>query len=314
MTKIAMPLFLIIASSAHVASAQVPAQAAVPAIVGGGYSIPNQMLRAAPGQVMSLMIYGLSYTVQTPVVAAATPLPTTLAGFSASLKQTALSAPIPIPLLSIQQQSQCTPSYLGGPCPVLTILSLQIPFEAVTAGNCGACGPPPILSALVVSQDGVEQTSVPVDILSDNLHVTSSCDTTLVANSGGSCTKYITHGTGIVVDSLHPAAQGEELAVYAFGLGAPGSAATGHVTPQGAAALPADSVTVTFEFPASVSPISTHPAYVGLVPGFVALYQINVRVPNSNTSLPGCNTNGANATMAIIAANSQDSTGICVMP
>lgn len=293
--------------------AQVPGQAAASAaVIGGGYTVPRQTVQAAPGQVMSLIVSGLDYTIQSPVSANTTPLPTALADFSVTLKQTGLPTPLTVPLLSIQQ-SLCSPSYLGGPCPVLTVLSLQIPFEVGT-DLCVACGHAPTLYALVVSQDGVERTSVPAAILLDNVHVTSSCDTTSLAQSGGPCVKFVTHGNGTPVDALHPASEGEQLAIYALGLGASGGVSSGHATPIGVAALSTGGVGIAFEFAANNSRIAVRPTYVGLVPGFVAPYQINVVVPPGGQPSTSCPANGTNATMTILGTSSQDSANICVQP
>jgi uncharacterized protein (TIGR03437 family) len=46
------------------------------------------------------------------------------------------------------------------------------------------------------------------------------CDTTAnPLSSPGTCAKRVTHANGTIVDGFHPARPGEELVMYAFGLG-----------------------------------------------------------------------------------------------
>ncbi|PYT21537.1 MAG: hypothetical protein DMG58_31945, partial [Acidobacteria bacterium] len=56
-------------------------------IASAGYVAPLNFLKAAPGQVISLMVYGLDGRLDHPVTATGTPLPLTLAGFSGSFQQ-----------------------------------------------------------------------------------------------------------------------------------------------------------------------------------------------------------------------------------
>ena len=56
-----------------------------PAIGGAGYAKPPQSMEAAPGQMISLMLYGFKAPA-TPIQAAV-PLPPTLGGFSVEVQQ-----------------------------------------------------------------------------------------------------------------------------------------------------------------------------------------------------------------------------------
>src|SRR5205823_3389421 len=77
------------------------------AIAGVGYTMPPAFLRTAPGQIVSLMVYGLNYTQAAPFVATSLPLPTSLGGVSVTLVQ-GLNK-MQVPLLSVQQVCAAAP-------------------------------------------------------------------------------------------------------------------------------------------------------------------------------------------------------------
>ena len=101
--------------------------AATAAIVSAGYSAPSNFMKAAPGQVISLVVYGLDHRLDSPVVASGMPLPATLAGFSVSLQ--AGSTTLAAPLLGISQAPCVYPNAGAGLCQSLTIISMQAPLE-----------------------------------------------------------------------------------------------------------------------------------------------------------------------------------------
>src|SRR6202158_3826244 len=57
-----------------------------PPPAGIGYTMPQAFLHAAPGQIVSLMVYGLAFKQAVPFVASGLPLPTTLGGISVSIQ------------------------------------------------------------------------------------------------------------------------------------------------------------------------------------------------------------------------------------
>src|SRR5262245_61327994 len=89
-----------------IACASVFAQSSTPAtptIVGAGYSAPSSVIQTAPGQVLSLMVYGLDYRLPAPVSASGTPLPYELGGFSVAVQLGGPGAILPAPMLGVQQ-------------------------------------------------------------------------------------------------------------------------------------------------------------------------------------------------------------------
>jgi len=103
-------------------------------VVGVAYSAPNTAFQVAPGQVVSLMVYGLDYRLTQPIKALGTPPPKSLAGFSVDFQQ--FQTTIPVPILGIQQTACFSVSI--GPCSALTNIVVQVPYEIKP--DCLICG------------------------------------------------------------------------------------------------------------------------------------------------------------------------------
>jgi uncharacterized protein (TIGR03437 family) len=289
-------------------------------IASAGYSMPRNLIQAAPGQVVSLMVYGLAYKQDVPFVASGFPLPTTLGGISVTLQQ--VNNAFPVPLLSVRQV--CSPV----PCQPLTVVTVQIPFEAIA--HCVPCAIASIPGVLQVSQTGGATASVQVDLIPDVMHVTGMCDTT--ANpfaSGGTCARLVTHADGTIVDGFHPATPGEELVMYLLGMGRTDPPLkTGLATPNPPPSFAAEAFGLNLDFRLNAPPSRPgaslnvppavnvpHPVYAGAVPGFAALYQVNFVVPAAglDLSLRCAGTSDTNLTVTVYSINSYDGSGICVL-
>lgn len=305
---------------------------ATAAIVSAGYSFLPGVLSAAPGQVLSLLVYGLEYRLQNRVVATSTPLPATLAGFSVTLQQGTFESTVntfAVPLLGVQQ-SPCLNSLAPGLCPALTVLSVQIPFEVVP--DCPIClrpfDPP---ASLTVSENGVPKSSVPLRLPPHNIHVVDACDTTallsLPPNEGALCGKVVVHEDGSRVTASHPAKVGEQLVMYAFGLGRTEPLVkTGERTLPPAPFFPEGVFRLHFDFTPNAPPSfpfsrifglsSPTPVYAGLVAGFVGLYQVNFVVPPPPSAAPfvACDFFDIQSNLTVMLAGvlSFDGAGICV--
>jgi uncharacterized protein (TIGR03437 family) len=94
-----------------------------------------------------------------------------------------------------------------------------------------------------------------------------------------------TDGTFPIARRFHfpnsrPAREGDVLTIYLLGLGpTEPSVASGAAAPANPLARVPGNWRVVFGSGIFVSGIPVEPLYVGLTPGFVGLYQINVRVP-----------------------------------
>ena len=174
----------------------------------------------------------------------------------------------------------------------------------------------------------------------DNLHVINLCDgypSVKVTSASGYCGPLVTHADGRLVAVNNPAQPGEEIVIWAFGLGQTNpTPKTGQASPTPAATL---SSVLYFQFdfrpnatpsrpyinPLILTPIPA-PVFAGLTPGQVGLYQINVRIPSSIPVVGSCgttcshvactvyNTVQSNLTIDIGANFSWDGAAICVQP
>ncbi len=155
----------------------------------------------------------------------------------------------------------------------------------------------------------------------------------------------VTHADGSNVTSTDPARPGEEVVIYAVGMGLPsGPVQTGDVSPSPAATVERP-VYLQYDFRPNATPAISYfgpsanaalkPTFVGLTPGQVGLYQINVQLPSQfpqvaecGTFSPGSSTSRVNANLTITlgvagggsggisgsAFTSFDGAGICVQP
>jgi hypothetical protein len=286
-----------------------------------------------------------------PVNANVIPLPTTLAGITVALNQTT-----PLPLLSIQQLSVCNilppvpppppssppPSSPPSPDCLITAITLQIPFDLPLPGEIKTRA-----TELAVSENDNVSKTFRVLPITDNLHVINTCDvfpspkiirvSQPVTTPLPLCSSFVTHANGDLITGEDPAQAGEEVVIWAFGLGATTpTPKTGQASPTPAATL-SSFLYLQFDFRINATPSRPYvnpliaapipapaPVFVGLTPGQVGLYQINVRIPSSIPAIGGCttgaqgispyNTVQSNLTIDIGAATSFDGAAICVQP
>ncbi len=316
---------------------------------GTGYTDPS-IIRVAPGQITTLFVTGLKTVLSSqPVNADVVPLPTTLAGITVTLNQTT-----PLPLLSIQQLSGCfapppppSQSSLAPDC-LITAITLQIPFDLPVPSGSEKRG----VTVLAVGEDGNESKTFTVAPIPDNPHVVNTCDvfpspkiirvSQPVTTPLPLCSSFVTHANGDLITADDPAKAGEEVVIWAYGLGATTpTPKTGQASPAPAATL-SSTFYLRFDFRPNTTPSRPYvnplimaatptpaPVFVGLTPGQVGLYQINVKIPDSIPAIGSCttgsNTTGSqsispnntvqsNLTIDIATATSFGGAAICVQP
>jgi hypothetical protein len=320
-------------------------------LAGTGYSDPS-IIRVAPGQITTLFVTGLKTVLSSPQTATRLPLPTTLGGIAVTLNQSGQQSSVP--LLSVQQMSVCGNG--GAPPPAsgltadcfITAITVQIPFELVLPGGDKTFG----VTELAVSENGNISKSFRILPITDNLHVLTTCDvfpsphlisvSDPIPSAAPFCVALVTHGGGTLVTANDPAKPGEEIVIWAFGLGPTSPAVkTGAATPAPAPALANGTAIVQFDFrpnagparpyinPLIMAPFFPGAIFAGLTPGEVGLYQINVRIPETVPPLTSCTTavtvtgSGvgsllgfvtSNLTIDIGAVTSFDGAAICVQP
>ena len=214
-----------------------------PTLVGAGYANPTQV-QVAPGQIATLFVSGLKSVLSQPLRATSLPLPNSLGGISVTVSQ--LSSPsYPVPLLAVQQMSVCgnagasPPPSASSPTPecVITAITVQIPYEIVPLqlGSDKSINPN---VNVVVTENGSDSKTFTITSVTDNFHVLNTCDAFLPTNRISACNAVVTHGDGTVVTLDSPAKSGEEVVIWAFGLGATTpTPKTGQASPTPAAVL-----------------------------------------------------------------------------
>lgn len=261
-------------------------------VVSAGYDIPVYQAVAA-GQVTTLFVRGLKVPDASATVM---PLPTMLAGITVKVNSGIKNYPDKLPILSVRSYDYCA-GRLSVPCP-LTHLTVQIPTEPtciVTGQFPNECtiGPAPVI-VLTVMQDGAAGQDFPVVLVSQKPRIITGCDT-IFGTVGGICASFVTRADGSLIGfgCVNAAKPGETIVIYAVGLGPTNPLVkTGDPAPSLAPAKAILEPSLILSFRVNLPPASPappvvwspvgawfKPEFVGLVPGYVGLYQINVKVP-----------------------------------
>ena len=292
-------------------------------VLSAGYGDP--WVDVAPGQVLTLTTPALNVP---DAVATQTPLPTSLSGVSVLVRvagaQDVRGFPTSLPIFRVYTV-HLLQVWNGAPCPAdpnsvvcsYTQITVEIPTEGVCAPNpiepkedCTA--PPfhdlPPMLVLNVRANGVTGPDLPVYVASAGAtHLLNSCDSIFGPQNISTCHPAITHADGTLVSGTgaSPVRVGETIVVYLVGLGTCGFGLTGY--PTGSATTvpvqyPPSCGTVLFTYHVSAGTpslagaatnlrsIVAQPDWVGLIPGYVGLYQINVTVPPMPDQANPCST------------------------
>jgi uncharacterized protein (TIGR03437 family) len=294
-----------------------------PTLAGAGYGFGPAYPIVAPGQVVLLQVAGLK-TVLSPGFqqAASVPLPATLAGISVTVTQTVrlsiMGTPVvtsyKAPILSLNQMNLC----LTGTSPdcFITYIAVQMPYELET----NPTSPPIIQSQVVISEGGADSQAFLLGVQYDHLHVITSCENQPWQTG---CPSIVAHADATLVSARSPAAPGETVVVYAWGLGntmpaVKAGAATTLPAPVVVNAPGSQGPRVGFDFTPNAAASGYFPtasfAKAWLTPGFVGLYQVNVQLPSTFPSVPSCGQGGvqSNLTINLGGFYSFDGAAICV--
>jgi hypothetical protein len=300
-------------------------------VIGAGYALPNYV-KVAPGQVITFFVHGIGAGLTEPAVASSLPLPTSLAGISASFTGQCCVGPVPI--LGVEPVSAVCAILQPGCGYTYTAVTVQIPFNIYGQDPTQVVGNLPPPGQIDFSENGVLMASMVLDPWVDQVHILRrfSFDPLNLppGNDPMLGAAAVTHADGSDVFYNHPAKAGEVVAVYAVGLGAPHSAKTGDA-PE--APIPVTGFRVSYDprpnalasrpsRAGETGPGTAAPEFVGLVPGGVGLYQINVKIPALPAGAEPCNPETtrnqsgivSNLTINIFGNGSVDGVGICVDP
>lgn len=293
----------------------------------------------APGQIVTLFFRGVSPLpggVARSGDAKTVPLPTTLAGLSMKISQSGLASPLAVPIVSVRQDKDCD---AGSTECFITSTRVQIPFElpASSTPRLGSEGVKVPDAELTLEADGQASRSFLLRPVSENGHVLTSCDLAGDTNPDSVCSRVAYHADGRPVDIDAPAARGETVILFAYGLGQTTPPATTAVTSgTGLSVLdpqqPRMFVTLRDSFlnspPSLPRAIIAEPYnmpwaqvdFAGLTPGQVGMYQVNVPIPMSFQAPVRCGPDpvvGAirsNGFLQLTTAQGTEGIPICVTP
>lgn len=311
-----------ILTAALLAPASAQTQQTPSRILSAGYSTPSP-LKAAPGQIITLFVNS-TQTAQPEekITAAGFPLPLQLGEYSVSLDQTLYPSPVGVPIFSVEPMNQCyglTPSV----CVKLMAITVQVPWELVP--NRPRSARPENFGILTVSFRGIKGDAFPLQPELDSIHVISSCDAPTppgmadIQEPSGPCRSWVTHLDGNVVTAANPAAPGEVVYLYAFGLGkTEGTLHTGDVV---RAPVPFSELSAGFQIGVNLEPVRPDSAEelaatASLVEDQVGLYRIRMVIPAVPEETRACtaSTIASNLTLSIGRQQSFGGAGICVQP
>lgn len=275
-------------------------------LVGFGYRNPPAAIEAAPGQVLIVSLYGAQARLTAPVPGEPKPpalLATTVAGFSADLLQSGLRTPVGINGVS---QTPCAAGV--APCDPVTNITLQVPFQLA--------GP----AILEVKEGAGVLAQVPLQAVSDNAHIITSCDQSVVYYTvfGGenlqACTAAVVRPRGGLITPRNPVHPGESLVAFGYGMG---HAAPSPLDPSFRGGLTTQPFILRYA-------VAGGPAYWAQAPDGVSLtttsgnYQIHFTMPPlpDDRPLPPCAQGGlyGNVRVSISGVHSTDTFELCVTP
>lgn len=281
-------------------------------IVTSGYSPPSRTDTLSPGQVVTLFIRGITATdSQAPQGA----WPLVLSGVSAVMREPRYGYTRPVPILRIQTVS-CGQGTVYV-CDVRAV-TIQIPVDlpGLPPSDSGLA---PATPTITVSENGIEGSAAEFRFIPAQFTILNDCQV-FIKGTAAICSYQVTHADGTLLSATNPAKRGETVVLYAVGLGLTAPiVGEGRVTPSPAPRVLANLLAAysADQLPASTQTDATwsQPTFAGLVPGYVGLYQINLRLPDLLPQGGSVSGNGSRTiTLTLDSNGRRDSALVWVVP
>jgi uncharacterized protein (TIGR03437 family) len=275
--------------------------------IGGRTSVSGRTMAIDAGGASAYAITasGLSIIPLTPVPAAQRPSPArggavNLASYQSAVAVNGLLSIFGTNLGSTAQAAATPlPNILGGTC--VTLNNVALPLFVVTPGQINAQIPPNLAAGtypLVVRSIANQATSTSQTI------TVSKVAPAVFADSSGNALLF--HADGNQVTQSNPATRDEPLTMYATGLGATTGGAVTAGVPSPSSPLAVVSGVQVFFGPPNYAQAAIIVDWVGLAPGLIGVYQLNLRIPGFHM-----NGNALPVTLRVGTVNSP-STGVVV--
>jgi uncharacterized protein (TIGR03437 family) len=260
---------------------------------------------AGAASAYAITTSGLSIIPLTPVPAAQRPSPARGGAVNLASYQSAVAVNGLLSIFgtnlgsSAQAAATPLPNILGGTC--VTLNNVALPLFMVSPGQINAQIPPNLAAGtypLVVRSIANQATST-----SQNITVSKVAPAVFADSSGNAL---LFHADGNQVTQSNPATRDEPLTMYATGLGITtgGAVTAGMPSPSSPLAV-VSGVQVFFGNP-SYTQAAIIVDWVGLAPGLIGVYQLNLRIPGFHI-----NGNALPVTLRVGTVNSP-STGVVV--
>jgi hypothetical protein len=166
-------------------------------LAGSGYSIPQPDIAVAPGQIITVSLYGIPpRTLDTVrMIGSGNLLAAVNSGISAELSQTANPRQIAVPVYAVQQPKCLDPF---SPCTPVTTVTVRIPFDMLAPADEFN------IASLDILDQGISVGAFALRPVADNIHFGNLCDQTAImvsATPGGNagCVPLLQHTNGSVV-------------------------------------------------------------------------------------------------------------------
>jgi uncharacterized protein (TIGR03437 family) len=279
-------------------------------VINSGYRAPSP-LKVAPGQVITLFVRPASIRLTSGVAATSTPLPVTLGGFSATLRQT-FSPAVAVPIFSVNPIGNCPAVSVAPVCSYLAAVTVQIPFELIP--NAERSRLPQNFASLTVAENNVDGDPLQLNPVAANLHIVTSCDSTLAVVSPP-CLSLVKKSDGTVVTPKFPAVPGETVTISAYGLGGVAPVVkTGELPAADAtSSAPATKIGIRFGTNPAAAEADTDPASTVLTREAVGLYAVSFQVPEVPQGTPACSEAiGFNMSVTVARGSSSGTVDLCV--